>query len=119
MTAPVSRRGLIAAAALLPTTAGLPTVATASLLASTPWPDAGLSTLAALGRLAVERGLMTGDEPVPPALAATFGSPPDAAALRGIIAADFAAGRTVALDGWRLSDTELRLSVLAYRAASA
>ena len=42
-----------------------------------------------------------------------FGSDPPETALRDAIANDFWAGRTVELDGWVFSQTELRLSALA------
>ena len=46
-----------------------------------------------------------------------FGSDPPETALRDAIANDFGAGRTVELDGWVFSQTELRLSALAASSA--
>jgi hypothetical protein len=44
------------------------------------------------------------------------GGPADAAILGQIVSRDFCEGEVQAVDGWRLSTTEVLLAVLAYRA---
>ena len=108
MKAALTRRRLVAAAAALPATTALGWLAAAA-------PTAGIiMALAAVGRLALSRGVMTTDASIPGELAVVLGSMPGSADLRNAIAADFARGAVVRLDGWVLSVTELRVCVMAH-----
>ena len=108
MTAALTRRRLVAAAMALPpaTALGWLTVAAA--------PTGIILVLAAVGRLALTRGVMTAEASAPAELAAILESNSGSGSLRNAIAADFARGAVVHLDGWVLSVTEVRVCVSAY-----
>ena len=113
MKAALTRRRLVAAAAALPATTAL------GWLAATV-PTAGIiSALAAVGRLALARGVMTAEGSETVDLASVLGSGGGSEGLRSAIAADFARGAVVRLDGWVLSVTELKVCVRAHLEAVA